>query len=78
MKVTIESNLTNPTFKLTDLFGFMINVLVQCDSRESLKNELEWLFSNDNTNEYFQYGFGGGHLWIIEKCTNKRIIFVEL
>ena len=78
MKVTIENKITHLTFKLTELFGLMINTLVQCDNREQLKSELSWLFEDNKVNDYFEYGFGGSHLWIIERCTNNRIIFVEL
>ena len=78
MKVTIENKITHPTFKLSELFGLMINSLVKCENRKQLKNELTWLFQHEEIKEYFEYGFGGNHLWISERCTNNRIIFVEL
>ena len=78
MKLTVENKITHPTFKRIESFGLIINSLVACEDKDSLKNEIAWLFCKIEISDYFDYGFGGSHLWITEKCTNKRIIFIEL
>ena len=78
MKVTIENKITHPTFRLIEQIGLMVNTLVQCESRNDVSHELEFIFRDSETDEYFEYGFGGSHLWISERCTNNRIILVEL
>lgn len=78
MKVTIENKITHPTFRLIEQIGLMVNTLVQCESRNDVSHELEFIFRDSETDEYFEYGFGSSHLWISERCTNNRIIFVEL
>lgn len=76
MKAIVENPVPNPC--LYALFITIINDITTSYTEEQLRKNMRSTMSiYDRLSEYVDYGFGHNHMWISDRKTGKRLIFVE-
>lgn len=80
MNATIEKHLEEDglnEFKLL-AFNHIVKSITLARNGDDLR--LTMIFDSDflsNPIRFFEWGFGGSHLWVKEKGINKRLLIVE-
>lgn len=80
MKATVENQIVNPTALKSVSFVELLNLVNKCADEQTLRFLLKREFEVTNTilAGYFEYGFGHNHMWVVDKDSLQRILFVEL
>lgn len=80
MKAIVENPLNVCHSPITiSLYVNMLNKITKSNNEISLRDAMK-SFSAEypvTFNSFFDYGFGSNHMWVSEKESGKRLIFVE-
>ena len=78
MKAILENQVENVnTFKAKAFIEVLNAVMVSQDEDELRVNMAETITPDSYEDDYFEYGCGHNHLWVMDKESKKRVIFVE-
>lgn len=78
MKAIIENQVENVnTFKAKAFVEVLNAVIMSQDEDELRVNMAETITPDSYEDDYFEYGTGHNHLWVMDKESKKRVIFVE-
>jgi len=76
MRTSIETSVkpvkgSNQTLYAFLEFNQIVALCVTCKQESILRQQM-----NESNFEYFDFGFGGHHMWVTQKEQEKRILFL--
>lgn len=78
MKAIVENPLMNLLPKAMEIYVEVLNTITSCNNEGELRECMKLIESRYCYSfEIFDYGFGKNHMWVSERESGKRLIFVE-
>lgn len=77
MKTIVENPLHN--YFVSNYYIRILNICMGSVNEDNLRENMKTVFGGDDTAfcTYFEYGFGGHHMWVNERNCKERLIIVE-
>ena len=77
MKAIIENKLSPITSTKACAFSEIIVVVIDSRNETELRKGMNAVFHERYVADYFEYGFGHNHVWVMDKDSKKRMLFAE-
>lgn len=78
MKAIVENPIMNCNIESMNIFVQIINEITSCITEKELRECMNLLsIRNPHLKTFFDYGFGHNHMWVKERDSKERLIFVE-
>lgn len=79
MKAIVENSLKSKFSIVREVYIEILNRITWCRNEGELRDALRFISMEFPVtfNSYFDCGFGKSHMWVSEKGSGKRLIFVE-
>lgn len=72
MNVTIEHSFCPYCEEVTELYFRIINTILFSSNEAELREGMERLQQNTPLDEYFIFGYGAHHLWVIQRRPSDK------
>lgn len=72
MNVTIEHSFCPYCEEVTELYFRIINTILFSSNEAELREGMKWLQQNTPLDEYFIFGYGAHHLWVIQRRPSDK------
>lgn len=72
MNVTIEHSFCPYCEEVTELYFRIINTILFSSNEAELREGMKRLQQNTPLDEYFIFGYGAHHLWVIQRRPNDK------
>lgn len=72
MNVTIEHSFCPYCEKVTELYFRIINTILFSSNEAELREGMKRLQQNTPLDEYFIFGYGAHHLWVIQRRPSDK------
>lgn len=82
MKAIIEGKLKTMLITTVEIYVEVLNAIIDSNNEQELRNNMNEIEERYNSwkgdfSMFFEYGFGSNHMWVKEKDSKERLIFVE-
>lgn len=77
MKAIVENKLSPITSTKACAFSEIIVVVIDSRNETELRKGMNSVFHERYVADYFEYGFGHNHVWVMDKDSKKRVLFAE-